>query len=144
MSLKFNQKQKGFLIPLAIFIVLGVGFLAITISRLASFSNQSSVLEGLSLQSFYAAESGIQFSLHQVFYDQTVRTVVDSNCANLSQTLPFDTNGLSTCSAEISCNCSGACTGSGTISFYTFSSAGRCGGGDLLASRTIQVNANFE
>ena len=137
-------RQQGFLIPLALFIVLGIGFLAITISRMGAYSSQSSVREGLSVQSFYTAESGVQFSLNQIFYNQTLRTVVDTNCANLSQTLSFNTAGLASCSANVACSCVGACSGSGTVSFYSITSAASCGSGNLVADRTIEVNAFFE
>ena len=139
-----RKRQQGFLIPLAAIIVVGLGILSLAIARLSSQANESSVLEGLSAQAFYAAESGAYYGLNQLIYDETIRTTVDSNCTGISTTLNFSTAGLSSCSTTVSCSCSGACLGSGTVSYYTINSAASCGAGNLVAQRTVEVASFFE
>ena len=149
-------KQRGVLLPLAIILITGIGILALTISRLSSQSNVSSVYEGLSLQAFYAAESGTQYGLNVVLFDVTDRAVSDASCAGLSANpvyLNFNANGLQSCGTFVSCACEGSCAGAGDISYYTINSRAQCGDfdadgngnitrrGALVAEREINVTA---
>ena len=133
------RKQRGFLVPLSAVLVVGIGVLALTISRITSQANQSSVLEGLSLQAFYAAESGAQSGLSLVLFDVANRASANGNCTGLSQSIDFTAQGLAACEAQVTCS---FVTDAGdTTSFYTIQSAASCGSGDLVAERTIQVTA---
>jgi len=154
------NKQRGFLIPLSLFIVVVVAFLAVVITRTSTQTNVSSTQELLSVQTFYAAESGAQRGMQIVFFpDASVRQNADSRCASMNQTYTFaGINGLKHCTAQVSCTCrytNGAACAPGTnanyvsttsvpSSFYTVTSAASCGQGTLLAQRTIQAGAFLE
>lgn len=137
-----RAKQGGFLIPLGAFIVVGLALLALAISRFTSQSSVSSVQEGLSLQAFYAAESGAQWGMSTLLFDVNNRAVADTNCNGaVNDTLTFTANGLQSCNVTVSCIVD---TVAGiTTSFYTLTSAANCGSGELTAQRTIQAKAFF-
>lgn len=141
-KIRSQKYNKGFLIPLAAIIIVGVGVLAIAISRFSAQSSQASVLEGISLQAFYAAESGAYYALNQLVFNVDDRNISDANCdALLGQVVNFSAVGLQTCQVTVSCvrtNVLG-----NPQSFYAISSSGTCGGGDIFAQRTIQVSSSL-
>lgn len=154
------KMQRGFLIPLALFIVVVIGFLALVITRTSTQTNAASVQELLSVQTFYAAESGAQKAMQLLFFpDARVRQTVDNRCATMSQTYNFGgIVGLQHCSAQVSCLCrysNGAACAPATAtnyaatttvpnSFYTITSIASCGQAAFRAERTIQAGAFLE
>jgi MSHA biogenesis protein MshP len=156
---KSMKKQRGFLIPLSLFIVVVMGILALVISRTATQTNQSFTQELMGVQAFYAAESGAQRGMQALFFpDATTRQGVDGRCQGLNQNYSFSSvNGLQLCNAQVTCVCNyrngSACasanganyqptSSSGVIaSYYTITSVGTCGSGPLSAERTISVGS---
>ena len=134
-----GQHNKGFLLPLAAILIVGIGGLAVAIGRIHNQANHSSIFEGLSLQAFYAAESGVSYGLTQVLFDQTNRTAADASCTSLSTTLNFTVTGLSSCSASVSCRV--AVDSGNTTSLYTVISSATCGEGEFIAERTVEAAA---
>lgn len=134
------KQQKGYLIPLAVILIVGISFLAAAIAKLSSQSASTSVAEGLSLQAFYAAESGAQYGMNQIFFSATNRAAADANCTGVNgANLNFTVNGLNTCSVGISCSIN--TDASNTTSFYVVNSSGSCGTGDYIGERVVQVSA---
>ncbi len=132
--------QKGFLVPLAAFIVVGIAALAIAISRFGGQNTMSTTQEGLSIQAFYAADSGAQYGMSSVFFSATDRAATDTNCLAVNgASLSFSVSGLSLCSAMLTCSI--ANDSANTTSFYTIRSAATCGTSDIFAERTIAVSA---
>lgn len=138
-TLGASQHSRGFLIPVAAMIVVGIAVLAIAISRMSSQTFQASIIEAISAQAFYAAESGASFGMTQLMFNVDDRAIADVNCDALSTTVNFNAPGLRACSAVISCTRSSA-VGS-PLSFYTIRSEASCGGGDLIAERIIEVSS---
>jgi len=135
-----REKQKGFLVPMAAIIVVGIAVLAITISRVAGQSGLTAIQEGLSVQAFYAADSGAQYAMNQVFFSGTTRASTDSNCTAVSgSTLNYSVTGLNSCSTLITCTIS--VDAGNTSSFYLINSAASCGSNSSLAQRTVAVSA---
>ena len=158
MSPSQMKRQKGFLLPLAIFIVVVMGVFALTISRNTIQSNTSFTLEAISTQAFYAAESGAQRGMQALFYSNDgLRQQVDTRCGAINTTHTFTVDGLRGCSAVVRCVCiyqdqSNCAPGtaanysaSGTVnrltSFYTISSVATCGSGTLSSTRTIEAGS---
>lgn len=155
------QKQRGYLMPLAIFILVAMGFFAATLSRTTAHTALSATQEGITLQAFYAAESGAQLAMSELFYDSAVpltRLAVDSRCTALAINTVFVVSGLANCSVTVSCTCNyengascdiangGNYDGSNGVakSFYQLSSTGQCGPASLQSVRTIDVSARME
>ncbi len=135
-----RARSRGFLIPLAAIVVVGIAVLAIAISDMAAQSSQAVVVEGLSVQAFYAAESGAYYGMHQLLFDVSDRAVADANCIALNgSTLNFTALGLQACSSDIFCTT--ATAAGNPQSFYTIRSEASCGAGDLTAERIIEVTS---
>ena len=161
-SLSYHRRQRGFLLPLALFILVVMGVLALTISRTATQSNTASIQELTNIQSFYAAESGAQRGMQALFLTTTTRSATDLACANMAINHNFaGVNGLQMCSVTVSCSCQyqeGGVCAHGTVanylptssvgvtkSFYTIRSVGTCGPADhYRAERIIEVGAYRE
>lgn len=114
--------------------------LAVAINRIASQMSQSSVVEGISLQAFYAAESGAYYGMNRLMFDVTDRTVADANCTALSgSVLNYTAVGLQVCSATITCTISSV--GGSPLSFYSIRSDASCGSGSIFAERIVEVSS---
>ncbi len=157
---KLPKQQQGFLLPLAIFIVVVMGVFALVLSRNTIQAGTSSVQEAISTQTFYAAESGAQRGMQVLFLDKTqalTRQAVDSRCVALNATYTYTVPGLNNCSAVVTCSCryqnAAACapatatnytataTAANLTSFYTIASTATCGSGTLRAVRTIEAGS---
>src|SRR5690606_3795973 len=137
-SLKLPKRQAGFLIPLAIFIVVVMGLLALALARTTTQTGLATAQELLSLQAFYAAESGAQHGLNWLFSPDVdpssigYRNGVDSRCEGYVENLNFaGVTGLASCSAAVTCECEDDCPPTAPTNFYTITSEGRCGSGAI-------------
>lgn len=166
MNTKNIQQQQGFLLPLALFILVVMGVLALTISRTATQTQNSSIQEFTNIQAFYAAESGAQRGMQELFLLSELelpanrRSTTDQACANMAINHNFaGVNGLQICTVVVGCTClyqdGSACAPATaanylpaaigvTKSFYTITSDGTCGHDQFRADRQIQVGAYRE
>lgn len=136
----YPRLQQGFLMPTALFIVIGLGALALTISRFSSASFSAAVQEGVNVQTLYAAETGAQWGMNQLIFNVDDRATADANCTSVNgSTLNLSVSGLNNCSVAVSCT--HTADSGDTTSFYTLQSAAECGGGQLIGQRTIEVKA---
>ena len=135
--------QHGFLMPLAIFILIAMGFFAITISRVTGQTAIATTQEAISIASFYAAESGAQYAMNQLFYDtgSTIsRGSVDANCTAVNgSNLNFTVNGLNGCSTSIVC--ARSIDAANTTSYYRIQSQANCGSAAVSAQRNVEISA---
>lgn len=155
---KFKKNQQGFLLPLAIFIIVVMGVFALVISRNTIQTSTSAVQEAISTQTFYAAESGAQRGMQVLFFpDASLRQQVDTRCVGFNTTYTYTVPGLNNCSALVTCSCvfqdetscspitasnytSTAATNRLT-SFYKISSTATCGMSTLRSVRTIEAGS---
>jgi MSHA biogenesis protein MshP len=157
----FRKKQQGFLLPLALFIVVVMSLFAVVLARNTIQTSNSAVLEMINVQAFYAAESGAQRGMQKLFYpDASSRQAVDGRCLQASVTHNFNVTGLKNCSAVVACSCqyqdqttcdstvaanySATAAANRLKSFYTIASAATCGNGNLRSVRTIEVGSFLE
>lgn len=140
---KIYSQQQGFLIPLALFILVVMGVLALTISRTSMQTQASAIQEFTSVQAFYAAESGAQRGMQRLFLNADItRPGVNGRCSGWSQTFNFSSDGLKACTARV--NCVFVTDAENIRSFYTVTSIGSCGTDQYRAERTIQVGSFME
>ena len=151
------KKQSGFLLPMALFVIVVLGGMAIVISKKVSQSTSSYIMDAISTQTFFAAESGAQAGMHELFYADTDRQLVDGRCEamNISQTL--DVDGLKNCVVTVVCSCryqdNAVCDDSNsanylglsdiTNSFYTIDSRAQCGVEPIISQHSIEVGASL-
>jgi len=163
----FKQNQQGFLLPLAVFIVVVMGLFALVLSRNTIQTNTSVTQEAVSTQAFYAADSGAQFGMQNLFFpDAGVRQQIDQRCTVLAATpltRTFNLNsannvpGLNGCTYVVTCAClyqnNSACdptlaanysttnSSAPSTSFYRITSVATCGAATLRSVRTIEVGS---
>ncbi len=156
----FIRRQAGFLMPVAAFIIVTMGVLALAISRNSAQTGMAFAQEAISLQTFYAAESGAQWGANDLFFNSAAaltRVAVDGSCNDMSGDIDFTADGLAGCNVLVACACTyvdGTVCNTGVVanydqsgftqSFYTITSAATCGSGETNAIRTIVTSAFLE
>lgn len=128
-----KQQQRGFSLPVAIFILVIMALIGAAMVSIMQTSQQSLSTEVLSTRAFYAAESGAQAALGQLF-------PLDGSAATCSAPYPtqtYTTLGLNGCTASVTCS---SLTTAGR-SFYTLRSTGVCNVGGNNATRQIELMA---
>lgn len=130
------NKQAGFLIPLALFIVVGAATLGVAIGQVAAGSRSSAVLLALNNQALSAADAGVQTALHRMYYGAQTRAIVDANCGTVDGTT-ISLSGVGVDGCNITVNCSVAVSALDDVSLYSIQSQSMCGSGDYETSRLI-------
>jgi MSHA biogenesis protein MshP len=137
-----KNKQRGFLIPVALFIVIGLGALAVAIARMGAGTQSAVIQEAISVQALLAADSGVQYALNQLLFDATSRTQVDARCIAIDpQSISFIAVGLAGCIATL--DCQQVSNTGGTARIYQLQSSAVCGSGDLMTHRIVAVKASY-
>ncbi len=153
------DKQRGFLLPVALFIIVIMGMFALTLWRTSAQTSMASVQEIHTVQAFFAAETGGQRGMSALFFpDSSDRQAIDARCGAMNITLDYVATGLSSCEAQVTCTCvyenAAICdaatginytlTGPVVKSFYKLTSTSLCGSGNYAATRTLAVGAFTE
>lgn len=129
--------------PLALFILVGLGALALAISRLSSGQFSSAVQETISVQAFYAAESASQLAMNRILFNATSKVDADLNCGNVSgSSVNYSVAGLNDCAVQLVCTAI-ANTGD-SAGIYQVGATATCGGGKLIAERKLVTAARYE
>jgi MSHA biogenesis protein MshP len=125
--------QRGFGLPLALFMITVLAFLVVGMAQQQRASGQSVSLQLQSQRAFFAAESGAQLAVANVLNT--------GSCASFPTELDFTIGALKECKALLSCSATDPLTipGSGGNQVFTLISSGECGAGNELASRTVEV-----
>lgn len=122
-------RQSGAGLPVALFIITVLALIVFGMAQLQESSGQSISLQIQSQRAFYAAESGAQIGARNA--------LISGTCT--SDTVNFDTPGLSACSATLTCDSVTANIGGGGNTVYSIQSTGQCGAGADQAARVIEV-----
>lgn len=132
------KKQCGFSLPLAVFIITVLAVIGAVMVTLSQSGQQSTALEIQSIRAFYAAESGAQIGLHNIF-PITGGSIGAAGCTALTINQNFTAVGLQGCGATVSCTPQ---TVSGDT-YYLINSTGTCqlGGVSNTARRSIELMA---
>lgn len=140
-SLGALKTQAGFLLPVALFLILGAAALAVSISRSSGSLPLIAVQEIFSQQALQAADSGANFGLsYLLMHPSPSRSHSDGLCRSLSGSrLEFDSPGLKNCVANVSCGLQSS--SKNDASYYTVTSQGQCGDAPNDGSRTVAVSA---
>lgn len=131
------KRQGGWLMPMAVFIIVVMALFAATMNRIGSQSAISVVQEQLSLQAFYAAESGAQLALNQLLYPLINRVQAEQVCTNIHSSMTqFPAPGMQGCRVTLACTHPTDSSAPGVI---TIVSRGICAQGGLMAQRSLEV-----
>lgn len=129
-----NIRQRGSALVIAVFIIVVMLALVLALARLLTSSSQSVVYEVQGNRSLFAAQSGLELALVQLFPLDSSTT----SCVAISTSLTFSGAGLQGCSASLSCTAfADASAGGSTL--YRLSSTGSCSAGEYDTRRTVQI-----
>lgn len=140
------SSQKGSALVIAIFISVVMLLLVAALSKLLIASSEGVSYEVQGTRSFFAAQSGIEYALTELF--PLASATVASSCPGslqngeevnltLPPTISFDTVGLQSCTTHISCR--ERLNTSDEVTHFWLISTGQCGTDEVQSSRTIEM-----
>lgn len=134
MSLKLvsvRTKQQGSALVVAVFIIVVMLAIVLALSRILLSSSDSVVYEVQGTRALFAAQSGIELALTELF----PRSGANS-CSNW--TFNFATAGLTGCEAQV--QCSAQPVASEQLSqLYLLQSTASCNANEFITSRSIEL-----
>ncbi|MBU1308617.1 MAG: type II secretory pathway component [Gammaproteobacteria bacterium] len=125
--------QRGSALVIAVFIIVVMLALVLSLSRLLISSSEAVVYEVQGTRTLFAAQSGLELALPQLF---PLNGSADCSAVNLNHS--FSGKALQGCTAQITCNAYADPT-PGASPLYRLSSSASCDAGDFSTSRTVQV-----
>lgn len=134
-----NRAQRGSMLVMAIFIMLVMALLGLTMINVIGASSRSVVDEVLGTRAMMAAQSGLQQVATQAFplgNDSVQCDTAISSPAGFSQR-----GGLQSCRYTARCTTQDVVKAGVDHYFYRFSSTGICQAGDVWVSRTVSMDA---
>ncbi|RVT45977.1 type II secretory pathway component [Rheinheimera sediminis] len=126
----------------ALFIIVVMGLLVAALSRLVISSSSMVSTEVLGARAFFAAQSGLELGLAELYPLQRKTSASDSTAIGEPMVCEvkdyvFSVAGLAQCKAQVSCVESDD-TNTG-IRHYYLTSIGSCGEGSYTSSRTLEM-----
>lgn len=143
-SVTFPDRQGGFSLIIAVFIIVVMSLLAVAMLRMSDTDRQASTTDLLSLRAFYAAESAAQYGMNQIFLNL-------EDCSTMGAP-PAAANGAYQHELMRQCTViSLACTNTRlvakdgvTMDYYQLESTAECASLDPLADDTFRVQRIVE
>ena len=104
-----SYAQKGAALPVAIFVIVVMSILGVTMTRILADASRSTVADTLGTRAEMAARSGTEILLTQIFplgSSMNISICEDrlSGSPATEQTYIFTENGLTNCQVTVSCN----------------------------------------
>lgn len=127
------NKQRGSALVVAVFIIVVMLALVLSLSRLLISSSESVVYEVQGTRTLFAAQSGLELALSQLF-----PLGGSAACAAVAANQSFSGAALQSCSATISCTAYTDPT-PGATTVYRLSSSAICSAGSFDTRRTVQI-----
>ncbi|MCP5325401.1 MAG: hypothetical protein H7A09_03605 [Oceanospirillaceae bacterium] len=118
-------------LPTALFIIVVLALIVAALNNLNDVSAKAYGREWLSLQAFYAAESGAQAAASWALHPDLTHPACSANYYARNYTAP----GMQNCTVQVACIQDAI----GSDVFYTMTSNATCGSGADQARRIIQV-----
>lgn len=128
-----KRTQRGFSLPVAIFIIVIMALIGAAMVSIMQTSQQSVSTAVLSTRAFFAAESGAQQALANLF----PLNGSAASCLAPYPTINYNTSGLAGCSAVVTCSSNII----GSKTYYTLNSTGTCDVSGNSAVRQLEVRA---
>lgn len=133
----FRKKQQGSLYIVIIFVLVVMGFLATSLSRISWSNSDSHSKDVIGTQAALLAHSGNEWALKEI-YDIAGADSVANQCAAIDGTAINLQTTVSCQSVEVSCQARGGQLTDGT-QMYVVTSVANCGTGINQMQRSQQV-----
>jgi MSHA biogenesis protein MshP len=127
--------QRGSMLVIALFVIIVLGLLGLTMTRLLSSSSETIIHEVLGQRALNAARAGINCA---------VARQLGSGCDVLNPFTFVGVPGLENCSFKYEIGGSNIQDGSKEFTYWTFNSEGQCTVGNTNVTRNIYVDAMLE
>ena len=128
------KKQRGVGLPMALFIITILAMIIAAITDLEESSGVGFGLDVNSMRAFYAAESGAQAAMVELF---PASSPSSGSCSTVNANYSFSALGLNGCNASMTCEVVSV----EGVDYFTIKSTGSCGSGLDRAVRVIDVRA---
>jgi MSHA biogenesis protein MshP len=130
------RSQHGSMLVIALFVIIVLALLGLTMTRLLSSSSEAIIHEVLGQRAINAARSGIECAVADKF---------GAGCANPAFKVLVGVAGLENCSYQIAEASPKSITdGVKSFSYLTFTSTGQCRAGKMKVSRFVYIDAMLE
>lgn len=127
--------QRGSALVVAVFIIIVMLALVLSLSRLLISSSESVVYEVQGTRALFAAQSGLELSLTKLF---PIDLLEVAECLETRNVDFKDVNGLNGCAGTINCGSYTTSEPNPTV-LYRLTSTASCEAGGFVASRTVQI-----
>jgi MSHA biogenesis protein MshP len=126
------------MLVISLFVIIVMGLLALTLTRLLSSSTDAIIHEVYGQRALNAARAGVEEQIALAFPISGA-----ASCTAISgPTIDFAlVTGLESCEVSAQCTQLNVVDGSITRTFYKFTSTGTCIAGDIIATRKVSVDA---
>ena len=131
-----RQRQHGSMLVIALFVIVVLAYLGLTVTKLLSASNDKVIYEVLGQKALNAARSGIECRIAA-----TITEVINTNCSNGAKKEFTNVPGLENCQYTSQVDQKTVKDKGITKFYYQFSSTGQCAVGNVVVSRTVYVDA---
>ncbi|WP_215399423.1 PilX N-terminal domain-containing pilus assembly protein [Rheinheimera oceanensis] len=123
------KKQRGSALVIAVFVIVVMLALAVGLSRLLVSSSETVVYEVQGTRAFFAAQSGLELALTQLF---PLGAPAATSCpAGISNPVNFSDTALNGCRVIVNCNA--------YPDMFWLSSRSECTANEFTTSRTVQI-----
>ncbi|KXI30113.1 hypothetical protein [Paraglaciecola hydrolytica] len=131
------KKQRGSMLVIALFVIVVLAFLGLTLTKLLSGTNDNVIYEVLGQRAHNAARTGIECRLAEAF------PIVGATAYCSTATPPnFDSvKGFENCRYDSTASTKIVKDGSKSLNYVQFSSTGTCEVGNIVVSRTVYIDA---
>lgn len=133
-------KQNGSMLVVALFVMVVLAFLGLSLNKMLANSANAIVYEVLGQRALNAAKAGIEC---QLATNLPISTAVAPYCASPTNFSLSHIAGLENCHYSTSSNTKVIRDGALTQTYAQFISTGQCVVGDIVASRTVYVDGIF-
>ncbi|WP_333608356.1 pilus assembly PilX N-terminal domain-containing protein [Arsukibacterium sp.] len=124
-------KQRGSALVVAVFIIVVMLMLVLALSRTLLSSGDSLIYEVLGSRALFAAQSGLELSLVQLF-------PLDASGSCVSRIYPFSGEGLQGCQALVQCSTVSVLMPE-PVQLHQLTSIGSCVANEFTSSRTVSI-----
>jgi MSHA biogenesis protein MshP len=111
-----KQKQQGFILPMAIFLIVIVTILGLALLKMNQFNNQESNFSILQNKAYFAAKTGLDYGLYQA--------LDNGSCSNTGNTINIPGNYFLGFKATYSCQSITQNEAGTTHTYYQVTSVG--------------------
>ncbi|MCS4308891.1 MSHA biogenesis protein MshP [Rheinheimera pacifica] len=128
------QKQRGSALVIAVFVIVVMLALAAALSRLLISSSETVVYEVQGTRALFAAQSGLEIALTQLF----PLNGAAAGCGAVTASRSFNADSLQSCNVSISCT-PFTTAAPESITLFKLSSTASCEAGGFQTRRTVQI-----